>query len=152
VLERYFNAKKGEFSSEEYAQQFADNAVRIKEIIMRYGVEDGSDYSRTMVDNNMDKQVKELAAEVEGCCWDGIETNVVTQCSLSVVMEGIYSGKVLGVDGGVVSQKINREGDVVHHAAAQLSKPVAEGDVIDIEYRNGMGEVSSKGKTAEVGR
>lgn len=68
------------------------------------------------------------------------------------VKEGAYSGKVLNVANGVVTQKINREGGTVQHDLGRLSAVVGIGDVIDIEYRGGMGEVGRKDRAVEVGR
>lgn len=70
-----------------------------------------------------------------------------------VVGEGSFSGKVLEVtDDGVVTQKINRDGDTVKHALNSLSGPVVVGSVVDITYANGVGVVGGQGVAAGVGR
>lgn len=71
---------------------------------------------------------------------------------VKVVKEGTYSGKVLDIADGVVTQKINREGDTVRHDVANLSATVNIGDVIDIQYHDGTGLVAGKDKSVGVGR
>lgn len=60
-----------------------------------------------------------------------------------VVGEGSFSGKVLVVSGGVVTQKINRDGRTVLHDQSMLSKPVVVGEVVEIKYSEGLGVVAS---------
>lgn len=62
-----------------------------------------------------------------------------------LVTEGLHIGKVLDVVDGVVTQRVNRDGDVVRHSGALLSKPVAIGDVVEISYKDGMGVVGGQG-------
>lgn len=69
-----------------------------------------------------------------------------------VVNEGWYSGKVLSVANGVVTQKINRDGGTVRHDASKLSEPVKAGDVLDVQYQDSQGLVSVVGKNNGVGR
>lgn len=69
-----------------------------------------------------------------------------------VVREGSFSGKVLDSVGGVVTQKINREGDTVQHALKSLSAPVLVGSVVDIEYCDGVGVVAGQGVSVGLGR
>ena len=64
----------------------------------------------------------------------------------SVVADGLHSGMILSVVAGVVSQKVDRAGTPVHHAASKLSLPVKEGDVVDISYSGGVGVVSGLDK------
>lgn len=68
---------------------------------------------------------------------------------LDVVVEGTYSGKVLSVQDGVVTQKINRAGDTVQHEIARLSIGVSPGDIVDINYKNGSGSISNKAVSLE---
>lgn len=64
--------------------------------------------------------------------------------SPAVVCEGHYSGRVLEVADGIVTQKINRDGATVRHATANLSKDVREGELVEIRYRrHGVGEVGA---------
>lgn len=92
---------------------------------------------------------------VGGCLRDhallsGPEQGV--QGPKDVVNEGWYSGKVLSVANGVVTQKINRAGKTVRHDATKLSETVKVGDVVDIEYVGLQGKVSGLGKAAGVER
>lgn len=65
------------------------------------------------------------------------------------VAEGRYSGCIVKLDNAVAVQKINRSGDTVQHALARLTKPIEVGDIVDISYRSGMGQV--KGSEQSVG-
>lgn len=69
------------------------------------------------------------------------------------VQAGEFAGPVLDVSlDGVVTQKINRAGDVVRHDAGKLSAPVVKGDVAHIKYVGGVGVVSGRGVGVDVGR
>ena len=61
-----------------------------------------------------------------------------------VVKTGRYSGQVMDIVDGVVTQKINRNGDVVRHAEGSLSGKVKKDDVVHIEYQGGVGVVKVK--------
>lgn len=61
----------------------------------------------------------------------------------AIVTDGIFSGQVLSIDAGVVTQKVGRDGNVVLHRAGVLSMPVEIGQVIDIRYLDGKGIVAS---------
>lgn len=67
-----------------------------------------------------------------------------------VVREGVFSGRITEVADGLVTQKYNREGDIVRHSLGRLSDAVAVGDVVDIKYQGGVGQVS--GLAIEAGR
>lgn len=69
-----------------------------------------------------------------------------------VVQEGLHVGQVLECANGVVTQKIDREGNTVRHDASKLSATVQVGDVVDVLYRAGQGVVTDTGKTVAVGR
>ena len=69
-----------------------------------------------------------------------------------VACEGVFSGMVMDVSGGFVTQKINRDGATVKHAQSVLSEPLKTGDIVDIKYSNGVGTVSGKGLSAALGR
>ena len=60
----------------------------------------------------------------------------------NLVEGGMWSGKVLDVEHGVVIQKINRAGNTVQHDATKLSAAVNVGDVVDIKYVGALGVVS----------
>jgi DNA (cytosine-5)-methyltransferase 1 len=62
----------------------------------------------------------------------------------AVVKEGIFSGLVLSVANGIVTQKVNRDGTTALHDALTLSKTVVAGDVVEIAYAAGVGVVGGK--------
>jgi len=59
------------------------------------------------------------------------------------VNEGRYSGKILDVANGVVTQKVGRGSEVVLHSLSRLSGPVTIGAVVDVVYSGGKGVVGS---------
>lgn len=61
-----------------------------------------------------------------------------------LVVDGTYSGKVLDIVAGVVTQKTGRGMESVQHSLSRLSGKVEIGDVVDIQYKNGVGEVSGR--------
>lgn len=70
-----------------------------------------------------------------------------------VVQEGVYSGPVLDVTDGVVTQKINRSGGTVCHDVSRLSLPASVGASVEIHYQQGVGRVSSSTqKATDLGR
>jgi hypothetical protein len=56
----------------------------------------------------------------------------------------VFSGLVLSVANGIVTQKINRDGKTAVHDFLKLSVPVAPGEVVAIKYINGIGVVARK--------
>lgn len=91
--------------------------------------------------------------------WAGGAKNVVAamireriggEPAADVVRAGDYNGKVIDVVDGVAIQKIGRDPDrVVRHDASRLSEKVAPGDVVDINYRAGVGVVGGRVKEIE---
>lgn len=70
--------------------------------------------------------------------------------TVNIVQEGTHRGVVLDVIDNVVIQKIGRDPDtVVRHDLSRLSNEVKKGDVADIKYKDGVGEVSIKAKGVE---
>lgn len=63
---------------------------------------------------------------------------------LEVVNQGRFVGAVLQVVGGIATQKVNRAGDTVRHETARLSVAIKTGDIVDIQYKNGIGQVGGK--------
>ena len=63
-----------------------------------------------------------------------------------VVFAGSYSGRIIAIEGGLVIQKTGRDGMTVLHDASNLlpptEKPIDEGDVVDINYTDGIGAVA----------
>lgn len=70
----------------------------------------------------------------------------------SDLLTGRYSGKVLGVANGVMTQKVGRGGEAVMHSLSNLTKPVNVGDVVDIHYQDGLGVVSGPAAALDRGR
>lgn len=68
------------------------------------------------------------------------------------VADGLYVGPIVGAEAGVVIQRINRQGDVVKHNAASLTKPVAVGDLVEIYYKAGIGRVTDQGPKRDLGQ
>lgn len=68
------------------------------------------------------------------------------------VKEGIYSGKVLNIANGIMTQKVNRAGDTVQHDIARLSGVLNVGDVIDVKYQGGKADVLGKANIVDIGR
>ncbi len=58
---------------------------------------------------------------------------------------GRHIGMVLRIEAGIVEQRTGRGGEVTLHREAGLSSQVAVGDLVDIDYRNGVGVVAERG-------
>lgn len=65
-----------------------------------------------------------------------------TEQDTGVVSEGEYNGTILEIEGGVVTQRVNRDGQYVRHSMAKLSLSVNVDDVVGIHYSAGVGEVT----------
>ena len=68
------------------------------------------------------------------------------------VADGIYNGQVVDIANGVVLQKKGRGAEVVRHAESRLSKKVAIGEVVDIVYCDGQGQVGPKDLGRDLAR
>jgi DNA (cytosine-5)-methyltransferase 1 len=69
------------------------------------------------------------------------------------VSHGEFSGMVLSVStDGVVTQKINRNGQTVQHDQTLLSKVVVVGEVVGIKYSEGLGTVDANELSTGVQR
>lgn len=69
-----------------------------------------------------------------------LQEKVVGQVSQ---LSGLFVGKILGINDGVAKQKVGRAGETVLHCLANLSAPVAEGEVAEIAYKDGKGMVKN---------
>lgn len=67
----------------------------------------------------------------------------------NLVSAGMYSGMVLSIADGIATQKINRKGETVMHALGNLSASVKTGEIVDIKYQNGCGQVHGKARGIE---
>lgn len=70
----------------------------------------------------------------------------------NVVSEGFHCGRVIEIADGVVIQKYNREGDTVQHDLSKLTATVQVGDVVDIKYVDGVGQVGGLAVGVDRGR
>lgn len=66
--------------------------------------------------------------------------------------EGTFVGPILGIEGQVAMQRINRQGEVVMHSLEALATPVKPGDLVEISYRDGLGRVDELGTDRGIGR
>ena len=64
--------------------------------------------------------------------------------AVAAVSKGAFSGQVVQVADGLVTQKVNRDGSSVLHRAAALSRPVKVGEVLDLKYVNGVGVINDR--------
>lgn len=84
---------------------------------------------------------------------DSVRKDQVSASPANVVTEGKFSGKVVAVtDNGLVTQKINRNGDTILHALKSLSEPVVVGSVVDIKYQGRIGVVTDRALDMGKGR
>lgn len=89
-----------------------------------------SERSKAYPIDQMDVPVNEQVIKIEGQ-------------ARRVAVDGSYSGKVVDVVAGVAIQKTGRGGETARHSLARLSEPVRIGDVVDITYKAGVGQVST---------
>lgn len=64
-----------------------------------------------------------------------------------VKLAGLFIGKILGIENGLVEQRIGRVGETVWHSMADLSAPVQVGEVAEIAYLDGKGIVKGRAPT-----
>lgn len=69
-----------------------------------------------------------------------------------VVKKGVFSGMVVSVEDGLVTQRINRAGDVVRHDASRLSAAAVVGHVVDISYADERGLVNDRSAAKKLER
>jgi len=67
-------------------------------------------------------------------------------------MKGVFSGMVVSVEDGLVTQRINRAGDVVRHDASRLSAAAVVGHVVDISYADERGLVNDRSAAKKLER
>jgi len=106
------------------------------------------------IGRNADNQVNyqaELASLDKGLA--NLAAEVFAQCQrMELVRDGAFSGVILDISGGLVTQRVNREGDVVRHSISLLSAKVEIREVVDIGYKDGIGVVEGKGVGVDRGR
>lgn len=66
--------------------------------------------------------------------------------------EGTFVGPILGVEGHAAMQRINRQGEIVTHSLEALASPVKVGDLVEIRYSDGLGQVTELGIDRGIGR
>lgn len=69
-----------------------------------------------------------------------------------VALNGVHIGKVLGVANGLLLQKVGRHCDPVRHLVARLSAAANVGDIIEIRYKEGHGQVIGLSPEIQRGR
>ena len=113
----------------------------------------GNEYREKYMERGPDERYEWLAAPLEKLrdMPYGELSKLILEAK-GVVQEGLHVGQVLDVANGVVTQKIDRAGNTVRHDASKLSVAVEVGDVVDVQYRGGMGAVTGIGKSVWVGR
>jgi len=67
----------------------------------------------------------------------------------SLVSEGRHSGLILSIENGTVTQKVSRDGRTALHDVRTLSDSIGVGEVVDINYSDGVGMVLKVGKILE---
>ncbi|MES2879193.1 MAG: LPD1 domain-containing protein [Pseudomonadota bacterium] len=67
-------------------------------------------------------------------------------------LSGLFSGKILSVGNGVVTQKVGRGGETVLHSLKDLTGSVNAGEVTDILYKDGRGTVAAKERQRGLSR
>jgi len=64
-------------------------------------------------------------------------------CAKAIVADsGQFVGKVLAIENGVVTQQINRDGTIAYHDLSPGLQQVRIGEVINVNYKNGFGEIT----------
>lgn len=69
----------------------------------------------------------------------------------SVAKEGVFSGPVLSIADGIITQRVRRDGLTAQHDASNLDMSVSPGDLVDIKYVSGLGVVTNSHKGQELG-
>lgn len=65
------------------------------------------------------------------------------------VTGGRFVGEIVSIAEGVVTQRINRNGDTVQHDESKLSRKVSVAQMVDIDYAGEVGIVGVKGKALQ---
>ena len=68
-----------------------------------------------------------------------------------MVSKRIHSGRVGSIEGGIVTQKVDREGGSDLQDLRALSGPIEVCQVVDIKYVGGIGQVGGPAKAWEAG-
>lgn len=124
-------------------------------VIFRLGECGGQDY--VVFEPEQIKSAISLNGQVhmgsQDICHFGtpIEIDSVTRLR-ETVREGIHSGRVVSIEGGIMTQRVNREGKTKLHDLRALSMPVEVGQVVDIKYVGGEGQVGGQAVDKGVGR
>lgn len=81
-----------------------------------------------------------------------LSSHQTAQTAGPVCKEGQYSGPIVSVTEGVVTQRVHRDGRTARHSAADLDKPVTPGQQVDIRYRGGRAVVILQRQEQGVGQ
>lgn len=78
---------------------------------------------------------------------------LVTDVTNSVIEKsGRFIGRIVGIADGIVSQRVDRAGNLAKHALSALSERPSIGQVADIQYQGGRGQVNKSGHELSIGR
>lgn len=89
----------------------------------------------------------------EAAGGDGIGERDAARSEIAdVVSAGTYNGRVMGIVDGVVTQRVSRDGRTVRHDLSRLQGRVEVGDVLDVRYQGGRGEIKDAGLVAGIAR
>ncbi len=67
-------------------------------------------------------------------------------------LTGLFVGRIVGIDNGVVTQKVGRGGETVLHSLSNLSTGVKLGQLAEILYRGEKAEVKVQAQGHDLGR
>lgn len=94
--------------------------------------------------------------------FDRTNPNILFSCTVqadetgregaAITVDGAHFGRVVSVAGEIVTQRIGRGGETVQHSMSRLSEPVAIGDVVEIKYQLGVGQVGGRAVEIDKGR
>lgn len=72
------------------------------------------------------------------------ERLVSTRDKREVVTSGQFVGQIVAIEGDLVIQKVDRDGNTVMHELERLRGAIEPGTVVEIKYENGVGHVVGK--------
>ncbi|MES2946933.1 MAG: GSU2403 family nucleotidyltransferase fold protein [Pseudomonadota bacterium] len=121
--------------------------ARIKQAL---GASHSRETTKAQKDLLQAKIVRDLVREHLPHLWDQTRENHETEES-KAGLKGLYSGKILDISDGLVTQRISRDGTTVVHKMSALTSAVVSGQIADITYADGVGVVWNKGTSRERG-
>ena len=107
---------------------------------------------RTAVGNTKLAESNGMNAADEEILHADIKAAVSDVCEVDVVKDGCHSGKILDIDNNIVIQKTGRNGETAKHLLSRLSSLVVIGEVVEIHYKDGVGQVGKVAVEVDKGR